>query len=132
MGESVATRQLNYQTPPRVGQIIVTTVTTTASQVTIPATFLNRYVTLQNDSANKLYYMLGATGTTPTPVAAAGVLGTATNCGVVAANGSVRFRLQSGVDGVIGYLASGTTIPARLFPSSNQEGYALGNPPGQP
>ena len=131
MGESVSTRQLNFQTPARVNQIIVSAVTNVASNVTFPLSFMDRYVTLFNDSATtNLYYSVGTTATTPAP-ATTGPAGTAGNAGVLGPNQAARFRLQTSVDLIIGYITSAGTTTARLWCSSNQEGFALGNPPGQ-
>lgn len=138
MGESVGTRQLNFQIGARVGNVIVSPVTNVASQVTIPVwptaqPFIDRYVTLQNDSATTtLYYLLGAPGSTPVPnPATTGGPGSATACPMLAPNASIRIRLQREVDGVIGFVTSAGTTTARLYCSSNQQGYDLGNPPGQ-
>lgn len=138
MGESVSTRQLNFQIPPRVNNVIVAAVTTTATQVTIPIwpvtpAFVSRYVTIQNDSDTiHLYYLVGAPGTTPTPAPATlGGPNVAGACAVIPPNGSARVRLQNEVDGVIGLVTSTGTTNARIYCSSNQEGYDLGNPPGQ-
>lgn len=124
MGESVGTRQLNFQIGGRVGNVTVTPVTTTTTVVTLPLVAMNRYVTLQNDGTANLYFLLGAPGTTP-------VLTPATTGTMIAPNGEKRFRLQNGVDGVLALVTSTGTSNARLYYSSNQEGYALGNPPGQ-
>jgi len=130
MGESVSTRQLNFQIPARVNLIVVSPVTNVASNVTLPSTFMNRYVTLFNDSATvNLYYSVGTTATTPAPATTGGA-GTAGNAGVIGPNQAARFRLQNEVDLVIGYITSAGVTTARLWCSSNQEGFALGNPPG--
>lgn len=134
MGESVGTRQLNFQIPARVGNIGVYAVTATAQQVTFPAAALRRYITIFNDSStDNLYYSVGLAGTTPTPVAATtGAIGTAGCAAAIGPNQPARVELQPGVDAVIGLVAAATkTTTARIWYSSNQEGYALGNPPGQ-
>ena len=133
MGESVGTRQLNFQIPPRVGNIGVFAVTNVASQVTFPAVAFRRYVTIQNDSATvNLYLSVGAPGSTPTPTPATNAtFGSATTAAMVPPNASLRVELQPGVDGVIGLVTSAGVTVARIWYSSNQEGYALGNPPGQ-
>lgn len=133
MGESVGTRQLNFQIPARVGNIGAFAVTNVASQVTLPAVAFRRYVTIYNDSATvTLYYSVGAAGSTPAPnPATLATFGSATTAAPIAPNTSARVELQPGVDGVIGFVTSASTTTARVWYSSNQEGYALGNPPGQ-
>lgn len=133
MGESVSTRQLNFEIPPRVGNIGGYPVTATAQQVTFPLAAEDRYVTLQNDGTKNLYYSVGLAGTTPTPAAATtGAIGTAGCAAVIYPGKERRFRLQNGVDMVMGLVCAATeTTTARFYYSSNQEGFALGNPPGQ-
>lgn len=133
MGESVGTRQLNFKIPARVGNIGVFPVTNVASQVTFPANAFRRYVTIFNDSTTtSLYYSVGAPGSTPAPnPATTATFGSVTTAAPIAPNTSDRVELQPGVDGVIGLVTLAGTTTARIWYSSNQEGYALGNPPGQ-
>lgn len=134
MGESVATRQFNFQTSPRVGQILVAATNTTPLVIPIPASFFNRYITLFNDSVgtNIVYYVVGPPGSTPVPnPATTGGLGTTGLCQQISNGDGIRVRFRSGIDGVLAIVGA-TNIVLRMYPSSNQEGYALGNPPGQP
>lgn len=132
MDESVATRQSKFQTPAKTDNTVVFAITSVVNRYTIPLALMDRCITLTNSSSIRLLYVVGPPGSTPSPTSAAGVLGSTTTCAALPANQSVRFRFESGIDGVLAMVSSGVNFTVRMSASSNQEGYALGNPPGQP
>lgn len=123
MGQSVATRQKDNETPSRVNDIMAGAVTSTASQVTMPTRWLGRRVVLYNDSSSvSLYYSMGAPGTTPTPAAATtGGPDVAGVAQVLPPNQSIPFRLRKGTDGVLGLVTASSTTTYRLSLISEKE-----------
>lgn len=133
MGESVGTRQLNFQIGPRPNQIAYINVTNTPSGLILPAEAARRYITIQNDSAaTNLYFQITGSASAPamTPGTQGG-FGAPGMCAVIFPMQEKRIEIQPGVDRAIWGITTTGTAGMRVYYSSNQEGYALGNPPGQ-